>query len=332
MWKTVGHERAVRRLQRAIEQDRLAHAYLIVGPPRIGKTTLALDLARAANCLGNRPPCGECRQCERIAAGLHPDVRTIGLEIARSGRLRTLVSIEQVRDVQRDTSLRPYEGRHRVFIFESAERLSEEAANSLLKTLEEPPDSVILVLVASDISAVLPTISSRCQRLDLKPVPGGTIVDLLQSRYAIGAEQAQEIAGAAAGRVGWAIQAADEPTLLDQVKSTLDTIESVLDGPLTTRFDYAERLAAKFSTDREGVFNELGLWLSWWRDVLLIGQQRPELVSHVSRTEKIEPVAERLPAESVTAAIRAVNQTLSQLERNVTPRLSIEGMMLQMPH
>ena len=139
MWRTAGHDKAIKSLERALAEDRLAHSYLVTGRKRVGKTTLALDLARALNCLSDARPCGECGQCGRISSGLHPDVRLIGLETARSGRLRTLISIDQVREVQRDASLLPYEGRSRVFIFESAEKLSEEAANSLLKTLEEPP-------------------------------------------------------------------------------------------------------------------------------------------------------------------------------------------------
>ena len=251
MWQTVGHDKALRTLDRAIAGDRVAHAYLIVGPAQVGKTTLALDLARAVNCTSNDPPCGECRQCQRIASGLHPDVRVVGLEPARSGRMRTQIGIDQVRDVQREASLLPYEGRHRVFIFETAEKLTAEASNSLLKMLEEPPDGVIIVLLASDAGAMLPTILSRCRRIDLRPVAAQTISDFLSERYDMSGERAQEIAGASSGRFGWAVEAARDSGLLDRVRQTIDTIDGFTRGSLTDRFDYAQQLAGRFSANRE---------------------------------------------------------------------------------
>lgn len=331
MWQTVGHEKAVRTLRRSIEAGRLAHSYLISGPAKIGKKTLALDIARAANCLSDSRPCGECRQCQRIASGLHPDVRIIGLEAARSGRLRTLISIEQVREIQRDASLLPYEGRSRVFIFESAEKLSGEAANSLLKTLEEPPESVIIILVASDLNAVLPTILSRCRRIDLRPTPTSAVSDFLVDRKGVSCERADEIAGLSGGRVGWAIEAADDPTIISRIAESMDGIEAAVKGSLTDKFDYAERLSGRFSSDRQGVIAELDLWQSWWQDVLLIGQDKDEFVVNTSRKEALASVSGQIPTEAVAAALKAIRRAVFLLERNVAPRLAIEGMMMNLP-
>ena len=299
----------------------------------MGKTTLALDLARAANCLADSDsrPCSDCRQCGRVTAELHPDIRVIGLETARSGRLRSLISIDQVRDMQRETTLAPYEGRYRVFIFESAEKLSAEAANSLLKTLEEPPETVMLILLATHADSVLPTILSRCRRIDLRPVPASAIADFLAVRKSADAESARELAGMAAGRVGWAVEAADDPSLTERVSETLDAIEAAMADSLSGRFEYAERLAGRFSADREGVFGELDLWLSWWRDAMLVGQGKPELAAHASRRETVGAAAERFPPETVAAAIRTVARTAYLLERNVAPRLAVESMMLGLP-
>ncbi len=314
-----------------MQSGRLAHSYLIAGPAKIGKTTLAFDIARAVNCLSDSPPCGACRQCRLISSGLHPDVRSIGLEKARSGRLRTMISIEQVREVQRDASLRPYEGRSRVFIFEQAEKLSVEAANSLLKTLEEPPESVIIVLAASDANAILPTILSRCRRVELSPTPARAISDFLVERKAVGRERADEIAGLSGGRLGWAIEASDDPSITERIVESMDSIESAASGSLTDRFDYAERLASRFSSDRQGVFSEIDLWQSWWRDALLIGLGKGDLIVNSSRKEALASVADQFPIESIAAALKAIRRAAFLLERNVAPRLAIEGMMLKLP-
>ena len=331
MWQTVGHPKAIRTLNRSIAAGRLAHSYLIAGPAKIGKTTLALDIARAANCAAESRPCATCRQCQRISAGLHPDVRIIGLETARTGRLRTLISIEQVREIQRDASLLPYEGLSRVFIFESGEKLSGEAANSLLKTLEEPPDRVIIIVVASDADAVLPTILSRCRRINLRATPLGAIADLLVERKALSRERAEEIAGLSGGRIGWAIEAADDPAIIARISEALDLIEATVKGSLVDRFDYSESLARRFSADRQGVFEELDLWQWWWRDVLLIGQGKRDLVVNSSRIEALDSVADENSIQSVSASLKAIRRTASLLDKNVSPRLALEGMMMNLP-
>ena len=334
MWQTYGHDNAIQTLSRALAEDRVAHSWLIAGPAQVGKTTLALDLARAVNCVpsgDDKRPCGACRQCSRIASGMHPDIRVVGLETARSGRLRTLISIEQVRDVQRELSLLPYEGASRVVIFESAELFSAEAANSLLKTLEEPPERVLIILLASDAAAVLPTILSRCRQLRLKPSPASAIARFLTERKAVLPDDAREIAGLAAGRIGWAVNAAEDPRLLERVSETLDGVEAMLGSSLADRFDYAEKMAGRFSADRKSVYDELELWQSWWRDALLAGQGRTELAANVSRLETVSAAAERLPAESLVAAIKSIRRAEYLLRRNVTPRLAIESMMLALP-
>ena len=331
MWQTFGHEKAIRTLGRSIEAGRMAHSYLISGPAKIGKATLALDIARAANCSSGGTPCATCRQCLRVTSGLHPDVRVIGLETARSGRLRTQISIEQVREIQRDASLLPYEGRSRVFIFESAEKLSGEAANSLLKTLEEPPETVIIILVASDMNAVLPTLVSRCRRIDLRPAPLNAVTEFLVERKNVNRERADEIAGLSGGRIGWAIEAAENPGIIDGIWEAMDTIEGTVNGSLSDRFDYAERLAGRFSRDRQGVLEELGLWQSWWRDALLIAQSKSELVVNKPRLEALLSIADRISTESVVSSLKAIRRTVFLLERNVSPRLAIEGMMMRLP-
>ena len=173
MWKTVGHDRAVTLLRRGLEIGRTSHAYLISGTARVGKMTLALDLTAALNCTGSTRPCGECGQCGRIARGLHADVRVIGTESpgGEQGRPRISIGIDQVREVRREANLRPFEGSFRVLIFDGVERLTAEAANSILKLLEEPPDQVVLILLSSDAAAVPATIASRCQLLELRPLP-----------------------------------------------------------------------------------------------------------------------------------------------------------------
>ena len=332
VWQTVGHDAAVLALSRAIEQGRMHHALLLVGPPRVGKMALAMDVARALKCIGDDPPCGACRQCARISVSLHPDLRVIGVEEDGQGRARTLISIEQVREVQKEASRKPYEGAFRVFIIDGADRLSDEAANSLLKTLEEPPEQVVLALLASDASAVLPTIHSRCRRLDLRPVSVDTIADHLVEALGVEIARAQEVARLSGGKIGWAIQAAQEPALLERLAERLDVIERTVLSGLEPRFEYAAQLAGRFARSRADVLDELGLWLGWWRDVMVVCEGKPELVWHTSRRPSLEAVASGLDATQSVVAVKAVERAVLRLERNVNPRLAVEELMLSVPH
>jgi DNA polymerase-3 subunit delta' len=149
MWNTIGHDTAVDLLRRSLDEGRLAHAYMIAGQRHLGKMTLALDLAMAVNCTAPERPCGECTQCDRISRGLHTDVKVVEIDIDTG----VTIKIDQVLEMQREISLAPFEGASRVVIFDESERLTEDAANTLLKTLEEPPDRVLMLLLASDTGA-----------------------------------------------------------------------------------------------------------------------------------------------------------------------------------
>jgi DNA polymerase-3 subunit delta' len=167
MWQIIGQDRILSSLRRGLEGGTLAHAYLLVGPPHVGKMTLARDLARAVNCGEAGPPCGECAACQKISVGKHADVQMIGLYGGAEARSRTEIGIDQIREVQHAASLPPFEGKCRVFIIDGAEYLSTEAANSLLKTLEEPAASVVFVLLTTSDRRLPATVVSRCQRLEL---------------------------------------------------------------------------------------------------------------------------------------------------------------------
>jgi DNA polymerase-3 subunit delta' len=333
MWRTIGHDKAVTTLKRALGEGRSAHAYLVAGPEHTGKMTLALDLARAVNCSDVEKPCGACDQCRRVEEGLHADVRVVGVESgqAEGGRRRVAIGIDQVRDVQRDASLKPYEGLSRVFIFDGAERLTEEAANSLLKTLEEPPDQVMLVLLASDASAVLPTILSRCHLIELRPVAAPRVAAELEARFALDNAAAMEIARMSTGRIGWAFRAAESPELLEERSQRLAQFEIAVEGGLEPRFAFAAGLLPVLGASRDRARSELTLWIEWWRDVMAINHGCPELVTNLSRRASLEPRAKALSSAQITSAIRAIQQTLENIERNVNLRLALENLMLRLP-
>src|SRR5208283_6011856 len=164
MWTVIGQDKVVTFLQKSLEKDSLAHAYLLVGLPHVGKMTLAVNLAMAINCEAEERPCGKCASCLRIASGKHADVQVIELSqiVDSEGDSKTKISVEQVDQILHSVNLAPYEGKYKVFIIDGVEFMSIGAANRLLKTIEEPVQNVIFILLASNESLVPATIVSRC--------------------------------------------------------------------------------------------------------------------------------------------------------------------------
>lgn len=331
----IGHAKALTAITRAFDQGRTSHAYLISGPTHVGKMTVAMVIARHLNCVATETACGACDQCSRVSRGVHTDVAVVPIDVEgvlhEDGKRRTMITIEQVRKVSSEASLRPFEGRHRVFIFEDADRLTEEASNALLKTLEEPPDQVVIILLASGDDSVLPTIASRCQSLSLRPVPWPVLSQALVDRLDLTEQRALHIARTSGGRPGVALKMATDDEFAAQSEQTLDRIEAAAAADLEGRFSYAAALAGRFGKDRQGVRDEIARWRDWWRDVLVAGQGLDEFVSHVGRAQTIRTMADSVGAAGAARGLRASIQASERLDMNVVPALALEQMMQQLP-
>ena len=347
MWSTVGQDHLLKQVQTALGAGRVAHAYLLSGPPHVGKMTLALDMAAAVNCpvaredqagsmfadsKGTDGPCGQCDLCVRIRRGVFADLKLVA--VGGDARVATRISIDQVREAENFLSVTPVEGAWKVVIFDGAETLSagqSEPANALLKTLEEPPDQALVLLLTTNEDAILPTIRSRCRALPLRPMPGKLLSEYLVSERHLEPDVALRLARLARGCPGWAFSALDDPGLLDDYRDQLTSISEIASAPLDTRFNYANTLAGAFSGDRESVRQELYLWERWWRDVLLIKQGLESHVHNDDRRDALAGQGENVDTADILVFLRSVRETLSALDANVNPRLALECMMLAVP-
>jgi len=320
-WQIVGHEWAAALLRHRLAAGGTSHAYLFTGPPQIGKTLLARTLAQALNCPKPDPPCGHCSACTRIASGSHPDVRIIKGEGAGDS-----IKIDQVRALQHEAALFPYEGRKRVFILRRMDLASTEAANSLLKTLEEPPAHVVLILTAVDLDALPPTVVSRCQRLDLRPLSRGRVEGALRES-GIAGDQARLLAGLSAGRIGWAIDASRDAALLSRRQRGLDQLFRLLPAGRIERLNMAQSLGRDPRASRE----MLELWAAWWRDLMLLSGRGDGPVVNVDRMAELRSLARPERLGQVWAALQALQTAAAQIEDNVSPRLALEGLFLKLP-
>jgi DNA polymerase-3 subunit delta' len=255
-----------------------------------------------------------------VAKNSHPDVRTVLPDAGKRG-----VSIEQVRQLEHDAVLRPYEAARKVFILSGADTMPEPAANALLKTLEEPPGDTVLVLTATDIAQVLPTVASRCQEVPLRPVPAEEIAAALRDR---GAEEAQArlLSRLAGGRPGWALDALADPSRLAARARQVEQLEDLLAQPRVGRLPAAATIG-----DAAAAKVLLEVWLGWWRDALLVQQGCADLVANADRLESLRRLGAVQPTISVWRAMARVQETRQQLDANANARLAMEALLLDLP-
>lgn len=338
-WGLIGHEWAVEFLRRSIAGDRTAHAYLFGGPEGVGKALLALRLAQALNCVaGGIDPCLECRSCQRIAHGNHPDVRqagmatqALGLKAEEAARQKEL-KIDTIREWLRDVQLKPYEARRRIFILHDAEKLTDSASNAMLKTLEEPPPYATLILVAHTAGSLLPTIVSRCQPLRLRPVPRAQVAAALRDRRNLAAGDAELLAAWSGGRVGWALRMVEAPEELEARQEQLAALLALNDLPIAARLRWAEERAKEYrGGEQTTVFETLALWQSWWRDVMLTAAGCPQAVIHIDRIDQLAAAAAQYGVADLHAFIMSINLAAQRLRENVNPQLALEGALLAFP-
>ena len=338
MWQVIGQDRILSLLDYSLKTDTIAHAYLLVGPRHVGKGTLAFNLAQALNCDGPEVPCGQCRSCQRILESKHADVISISVDsriesavTSNSLEHKTEIGIKDMLELQRMANLPPYEGKCKVFIIDDAEYLSTEAANSLLKILEEPPQRIAWLLLASEEERLLPTIISRCQRLELKPVPSERVQEILISSYDVDANKAKLLTRLCHGRLGWALSALANDDILEQRSQRIVKLFSLLPAGLEQRFAYAQELASQLSQNRRAGAEIIEIWLDWWRDLMLIKGGCREAVINVDYERTLEEQAGELSLSEIEGFLANLCLLQEEISKNVNPRLALEWLMLNLP-
>jgi DNA polymerase-3 subunit delta' len=323
-WDLLGHEWAVDMLKQHILREAVRHAYLFAGPPGLGRRTLALRFAQALNCpqpTAPGQPCRTCRDCKQIESMQHPDLSIVQAD-TEGGTLK----VDQVREVRRSLALKPYQSKYRVALFLRFQEASEGAANALLKTLEEAPEYAILILTADSPEGLLPTITSRCEVLRLRPLPVDAIETYLQE-YGAESEQAHLIAHVSSGRPGYALQLLKDESALDFRAERLADLGQLLSSTRVQKFHYAEKMAK----DKEAMRQTLLVWLSYWRDVLLRVSGAEASIANVDQSRSITALAGQLELGRTRRVVQNLESAVDRLEHNVNARLLAEVLLLDLP-
>jgi DNA polymerase III subunit delta' len=318
MWDIIGQDRAVDLLAQDLAGGKLPHAILLIGPRGAGKTHLAFELAKALTCTGSDPPCQNCVHCHQVSTRSHPDV----LLIEPADDKETISAI-QARGVRSSASLRPFQARCQVYIISGAERLTPQAADALLKTLEEPQPQVFIILTAPDGDALPATVVSRCRIYGLQSVDRAELIQALMQR-GIEIDEAEQLARLAQGSVGWALRAAKDPGLVKSREELVTSICSMLDLDLRARLQVVEAMTTG-KRSRDDIRGLVELNLSVARDLLLLSQElSPQLVDQ-KEGETLRLQASRYGLARIHGYVRALRLATERIDQNVDPRLALEA-------
>ncbi len=312
--EVLGQPKAKEMLSRAMASAKMSHAYLFRGPAGVGKKTMAHAFAATINCAApvSHEACGSCPSCQKFRSGNHPDFQMIAPEGAS-------IKIQQIRELKKSLAFPPFEARYRVILLADAHTMRRETANSLLKTLEEPPANTVLILTADEASGVLPTIVSRCQVIPFFALPQAAVAQTLMAEAEIMPEAAATLAGIAEGSLGRARLLRDKELLplREQVVTTL--LDLPPDGPETAETVFA--LAEAAASLKEELPELLDLLRTWYRDLLLAGPTQP-LNQDLASTW--ETARARWPEPELFARLDRIDRAKRELARNCNRALVCE--------
>ena len=321
-WKDiVGQEQLRENLQNALKYNKISHAYLIQGEKLSGKRMIADIFARALQCEADGDkPCGQCRSCKQAINGNHPDI--IYIEHDKPN----VISVDNIRtQLNGDIAIKPYSGPHKIYIMDEAEKMNVQAQNALLKTLEEPPEYAVILLLSTSVESMLPTILSRCVVMDTKPVPDDKIKKYLMEKQEIPDYRASVCASFARGNVGRAIQLASNEEF-DKLKSeVLNTLKSIFDMEINQMSAAAKRI----TEEKYDVNDYLDLCFIWYRDVLLYKSCGDK--KHIIFREELKDIARMANKYSyadIENIIHEIDRARSRLRANVNFELTMELLLL----
>jgi DNA polymerase III subunit delta' len=324
-WDIVGHEAAIGRLRKDIAAGRIAHAYLFTGADGIGKRTLALQFARAINCQdppAPGEPCGACRACTLIGAEKHPD-----LFLLRPEGTGNRILVQAARDLVRAVMLKPTEALRRIALLVDFHRALPSAANALLKTIEEPPPSAILMLTAESADELLPTIVSRCRIVSLRPLKETEVTRALRERWQVAPDAAKVLARLSGGRLGWAVGQAPWNDAAAERETLFREWTEVIHGNCAQRFAAAQRMAE----DRSQARAELQAWESFGHDLLLRTLSPDAELTNIDFHSPINQLAGEVSPEAARRWMGALRRAEEQIDRNANLRLALEAAFLDAP-
>ena len=320
----IGQESIKKHLQTAIKPGNLSHAYIINGEYGSGRQTIASALAKTIQCQSktdDTDACGVCTSCKQAESHNHPDIKYITHD-------KTSISVNDIREqLNNDISIKPYSSEYKIYIIPDANKMTEQAQNALLKTIEEPPVYAIIILLTENCDSLLPTIRSRCVTLTMNPIEKDKICTYLENKFQLEPEQAQIAANYCQGNIGKAIRFASSSDFIEMKNQVLKLLKNLDSMDIASIIDTIK----EFSTHKNDINDYLDLMLLWYRDVLMFKVTKDaNLLLYSDEYSAISEQATKRDYENIENIIAAIDKAKVRLKANVNFDVTIELMILAM--
>ena len=319
----IGHELVKDHLQKAVEYHKVSHAYILSGEAGMGKKTLARAFAMTLLCeKSDKAPCMECHSCKQFLSGNHPDVMWVTHEKPAS------IGVDDIREQINDTiMIRPYSSQYKLYLVDEAEKMTVQAQNALLKTIEEPPAYAVLILMTTNQETFLPTILSRCIQLKLRPLKDHLIRSYLMEKLSLSEQRAEIYTAFARGNLGKAISliSSEEFSLL--YKEVLTLLKNVKEMDIPMLLDYIKKL----QEDKLDLKECLDFMQLWYRDILMFKVTRDiNMLVFKEEYSVVSSLCQKSAYEGLELILEAIEKAKARLDANVNAELALELMLLTM--
>lgn len=317
----IGHDDVVEHLKNAIKSDKVSHAYIFTGEKGSGKKAIAHAFAMALECEGEGEiPCGKCRSCHQALTQNQPDIIDVTHDKPNS------ISVDDIRaQVVEDVAVRPYSSRYKVYIIPESEKMTHQAQNALLKTIEEPPAYAVIILLTSNVDALLPTILSRCVTLGIKPIPDEQVRKYLMEHVQVPDYQADICVAFAQGNIGKAVQLASSENFSEIKAAAIHLLTHIKDMDIT-EITAAVKAVNEFKVD---IRDYLDILAVWYRDVLYFkATNDADGIIFRENLRAIQEQTRRFSYEGVEQVLEAIQKAKTRLSANVNFDLTMELLFL----
>lgn len=319
----LGHEQIKEHFRNAVQTGKVSHAYILSGEAGMGRKSLANAFALDLLCEKGLPdPCMQCHACKQVLSGNHPDLIYVTHEKPAS------IGVDDIREQINDTIMvRPYSSYHKIYIVDEAEKMTVQAQNALLKTIEEPPAYVIIILLTTNQEAFLPTILSRCIQLKLKPLKNDVVGGYLMETMGVKESQADVYAAFARGNLGKAIHLASSDEFQLMYRQVLNLLKNLKEMDISMLLDSIKRL----QEDHLDLNECLDFVQLWYRDILMFKVTRDmNLLVFKDEYTTVSNICQKSSYEGLEAILNAIEKAKVRLKANVNTELALELMLLTM--
>lgn len=317
----IGHEQIISHLSSALKNKKVSHAYIFNGDDGIGKNMLSKAFAKALQCeAGYGDSCNMCRSCRQVESGNQPDIKWVKHEKQAS------IGVEDIRtQLNNDIAIKPYSSKYKIYIIDEAEKLTPQAQNALLKTIEEPPAYGIIMLLTSSVDALLPTIRSRCVTLNLKAVEFEKVQAFLMDQYQVPDYKARVCAAFAQGNIGKAVRMANSPDFNELQEDILRILKHIDDMEVYEIMDAVKNL----SEHKTDIYDIIDMMMVWYRDIMMLKITKDmNLLIYREEYRALNQKAKKITFDGIDNIIQACEKAKVRLRANVNFDIALELMLL----